>query len=177
MSVPKPEPGEYHESYAGYIHRVADASDLFSILLAQVGEMDRLQMEFGEEGAGFRYADGKWSVREVVGHMTDAERIFAYRILRIGRGDETPLPGFEEKAYVEAGDFESRTLASILSEWRQVREATIRLIEGLPAAAWSRKGSASDWPVTARALAWITAGHAAHHLGVVRERYGEGRSR
>lgn len=169
--IPKPDSSEYQEFYAGYIRKVADESDLRSLMLAQIVDVERLQMTPGEERSKFRYAEGKWSVREVIGHITDAERIFGYRVLRIGRGDETPLPGFEENAYVSAGEFDQRTLASLVSEWRQVREATIRLIEGLPSTAWERRGTASGWPVSARAVAWITAGHTAHHLAVLRERY------
>lgn len=169
--IPKPEPGEYHEWYAGYIDRVAADTDLLSVMHSQVNAIERLHVEVGEAGAGHRYAEGKWSIREVIGHLSDAERIFAYRILRIGRGDTTPLSGFEETSYVTAGEFERRTLASIASEWRQAREATIRLIDGLPAAAWSRHGTASGWPVSARAVAWINAGHTAHHLAILAERY------
>lgn len=171
MSITKPQPGEYNEFYQGYLDRMKNEVDLMSTLLAQGSQVERLPVDFGEERAGYRYAEGKWSVREVVGHMVDAERIFAYRVLRIARGDQTPLPGFEENAYVAAANFESRTLTSVVSEWRSVREATLRLIESLAPETWERQGTASGFPVTVRAVAWIIPGHAAHHLAILSERY------
>jgi uncharacterized damage-inducible protein DinB len=125
-----------------------------------------------EAGAGHRYAPGKWSVREVLGHLCDAERIFAYRLLRIARGDKTPLEGFDENVYVPAGAFDNRTLADLREEWTATREATVALVRGLPADAWTRRGSANGTSVTAAALAYIILGHVEHHLGVLRDRYG-----
>jgi uncharacterized damage-inducible protein DinB len=122
--------------------------------------------------AGSRYAPGKWSVAEVLGHVIDAERIFAYRALRIGRGDETPLPGFDQDRYAPAGAFDRRAPAEIVEEFESVRRATLTLLRGLPEAAWRRRGTASDQPVTVRALAYILAGHELHHLGVLRSKYG-----
>lgn len=171
MSIPKPLPGEYNEFYQGYLDRVEREVDLMTTLLEQSTQVQRLAVEFGEERAGHRYAEGKWSVREVVGHMTDAERIFAYRVLRIARGDQTPLPTFDENAYVAAGHFDTRTLTSVTSEWRSVRESTIRLIENLSSEVWENRGTASGYPVTVRAASWVIAGHCAHHLAILRERY------
>jgi hypothetical protein len=125
-----------------------------------------------ETRARFRYADGKWSVREVVGHLADAERIFAYRILRIARGDATPLAGFDENVYVAAGDFERRPMPDVTGELRDVRQATLSLVRSLNETLVTRMGRANDVPVSVRAIAWIIAGHTAHHLEVLRERYG-----
>jgi hypothetical protein len=122
--------------------------------------------------AGHRYAPGKWSVREVIGHLCDAERIFAYRLLRIARGDGTPLAGFDENAYVPAGSFESRELNALIKEWMATRDSTIALVRGLPADAWTRRGTANGTNVSAAALAYIILGHVEHHLGILRDRYG-----
>jgi hypothetical protein len=111
-------------------------------------------------------------VREVVGHLCDAERIFAYRLLRIARGDETPLAGFDENTYVPAGSFESRELNALIKEWMATRDSTIALVRGLPADAWTRRGTANGKNVSAAALAYIILGHVEHHLGILRDRYG-----
>jgi hypothetical protein len=113
-------------------------------------------------------------VAEVVGHVTDAERIFAYRALRIARGDATPLASFDENAYVPAGSFDRRTLPDLLDELATVRHATLTLMRGLPAEAWARSGVASGRPVSVGALAYIIAGHELHHVAILRERYGIG---
>jgi hypothetical protein len=124
-----------------------------------------------DAAARSRYAAGKWSVKEVLGHLTDAERIFAYRLMRIARRDATPLPGFDENAYVPAGEFDARPLDSLVGEFGALRLSTIELVEGLPSDAWARRGQASGASITARALAYIIVGHVAHHARVLRERY------
>ena len=121
---------------------------------------------------GHRYAEDKWTVRTLLGHMIDAERIFAYRALRLARGDATPLPGFEETVYARAADSDARTVADLVAELLVVREGTVRLFQSFPDDAWSRTGTVNNGQVTVRALAYITAGHATHHLGVLRNRYG-----
>jgi hypothetical protein len=117
------------------------------------------------------YAPGKWSVKEVVLHCTDAERIFAYRALRIARGDATELPGWDEQAYTPEGRANERSLTDLLHELETARAATVALFAGLPAATWARVGRANGSPVSVRALAWITAGHLLHHLDVLQDRY------
>jgi uncharacterized damage-inducible protein DinB len=124
-----------------------------------------------DTAARARYAAGKWSVKEVLGHITDAERIFAYRLMRIARGDATPLPGFDENAYVPAGDFDARPLLSLAGEFRALRLSTIALIDGLPLDGWVRMGQVSGASVSARALAYVIVGHVAHHTRILRERY------
>jgi hypothetical protein len=108
----------------------------------------------------------------VLGHLSDAERVFAYRLLRIARGDETPLAGFDENSYVPAGVFDKRQLNSLIREWMTVRDATIALVRGLPADVWTRRGSANGHNVTAPALVYIILGHVEHHLRILRDRYG-----
>jgi Mycothiol maleylpyruvate isomerase N-terminal domain. len=124
-----------------------------------------------EEKAPHRYAEGKWSVRELLGHVIDAERVFTYRALRFGRGDETELASFDQEVFVQGGDFESRTVADLIQELDHVRTATLDLFGTMSDAAILRSGIASGNRVSTRALAWITAGHARHHMVVLQERY------
>lgn len=169
----RPEASEYAPFYAGYIAKVPDG-DVLAMLAAQ-GEETQIRLgSLSPERALFRYAPGKWSVKEVIGHLCDAERIMSYRALRVARGDETPLAGFDENAYVPTGGFDGRELAHLLAELAIVRSATLSLFRSLDAAAWVRRGVANNHPVSARALAYITLGHERHHLGVLAERYGVG---
>ena len=140
----------------------------------QIAETRALLRDLPAGRAEHRYAAGKWSVAEVVGHLADAERVFSYRALRIARGDETPLPGFDENAYVPAGRFDRRPIADVVDEFTAVRHATLALLRGLPEDTLTRTGTASGYAVSARALAWIIAGHELHHRAVLRERYGVG---
>jgi len=169
--IPHPAPDEYASFYAGY---VAEAEGK-ALPAAYGAQLDELLARLGglEPGRGrHRYAEGKWSVQELVGHLCDAERVFAYRLLRIGRGDTTPLAGFEENAFVAAAGSDERTLPDLLEEFTALRRATILLAATLPPAAWTNRGTASGKVVSARALAAILYGHVAHHLQVLRDRYG-----
>jgi len=166
----RPEPDEHAPFYAAYVARVP-AGDLVEILDGQIEETIRSLGSLSEEDAGFAYAPGKWSVREVVGHLVDAERVFAYRALRFARGDATPLPGFDEQAWARASNAGDRPLADLLAEWRTVRAATVALLRSLPLDAWTRRGEANGTPCTVRALATIIAGHELHHRAVLEERY------
>ena len=167
----RPAATEHIPYFAKYVSRVPDGP-IAETLRAQMAETAALLAAVPADREEHRYAEGKWSVKEVVGHLSDAERVFAYRALRFSRGDETPLPGFDENTYVPAGGFGARTLRSVAEEYRAVREATIRLLEGLDDRAMSRGGTASGNPVTVRALFWIIAGHELHHVAILRERYG-----
>ena len=167
----RPEATEHAPYYGKYTALVPDGS-IVDTLRTQRAETTALLAAVPADREEHRYADGKWSVKEVVGHLADGERVFAYRLLRFSRGDETPLPGFDENTYVPAGAFGARTLRSLAEEFRAVREATLRLLEGLDERALSRIGVASDNAVTVRALAWIIAGHERHHVALLRERYG-----
>lgn len=166
----RPDPSEYAPWHAGYVAKVPDG-DLLSTLEAQVGEYFQTVSPITEAKGGFAYAPGKWTIREVLGHVVDAERVFSYRAMRIARGDQTPLPGFDEKAWVPLSGANDRTVADLLGEFRAVRAATLALLRHLPPEAVSRRGVASDKEISVRALAWIIAGHAIHHLGILRERY------
>ena len=168
-----PAAGEYAPFYAGYVARVPPG-DVLARLRRQIGETAALLRPLDAAKARHRYAPGKWSVIEVLGHLCDAERVFAYRVLRIARGDETPLAGFDENIYVPAGEFERRSITDVLGEFEAVRAATVALLGSLPEAAWTRWGVASGQRVTVRALAHIIAGHELHHVDVLRTRYGVG---
>ncbi len=170
LSIPRPADDEYAPFYAGYIAGVS-GDDALAPLATQESETAVLLGGLAEADAAFRYAPGKWSIKQVTGHLADAERVFAYRAMRIARGDETPLPGFDENAFVEHGGFDARPLADLAAELRLLRGATLAFFRGLDAAALARRGTANGNPVTVRALAWIVAGHERHHLGILRNRY------
>jgi uncharacterized damage-inducible protein DinB len=169
-AIPRPEPGEYAPFYGTYVSKVPDG-DLTATLTGLAASTGGFLAGIGESRAGHRYAPGKWSIREVVGHLSDAERVFSYRLLRIARADPTPLAGFDENHYVPAGMFERRTLADIAAEFRAVRMATLALVSSLDPEALARRGTANGKEISARALAWIVAGHEIHHVAVIRERY------
>lgn len=166
----RPAASEYAAFYAGYVNGMPDGP-LLEQLRRQGGETAVFLAGIPAAKHDFAYAPGKWTVKEMVGHMGDAERIFSYRILRIGRGDTTPLPGFDENVYVPASGATGRTLADLAAELAAIRASTVALLEHLPPDAAARMGTASNNPVSVRALAWITAGHERHHLRILRERY------
>ena len=173
MSAPapsRPEPNEYAPYYEKYVSLVPDA-DLVETLERQGAETLALLRGLDEEQGAHRYEPGKWSVRQVVGHINDAERIFSYRALSIARGERQPLPGMDQEEYMAGVDFDARTLSSLADEFESVRAATLHLLRHLSPEAWARRGTASDNEVTVRALAYIIAGHEAHHVRILRERY------
>jgi uncharacterized damage-inducible protein DinB len=170
MTQIRPESGEYAPFYQNYIALVP-AGDLFSILDAQPREWKSLLGGLSEAQAEFRYDPGKWSIKEVVGHVADTERIFTYRVLRIARGDQTPLPGFEQDDYVKEGNFSTRKLADLLDEFSAVRNSTLALLRSLNQQAWTRRGNANQKEVTVRALGFIIAGHERHHRLILEQRY------
>jgi uncharacterized damage-inducible protein DinB len=174
LAISRPGPDEFFEYYGKYIDLVP-GDDARPVLRDQIEDTVRLLAPLDESKALHRYAPGKWSVKEVVGHLSDSERVFAYRALRMGRGDATPLPGFDEKTYVPAGRFDSRPLADIVHEFESVRAASLALFRGLDDEALLRRGTANGNTVSVRALAWILAGHELHHRGLLVERYGVGK--
>ena len=171
MSIPRPAPHEYAPFYVRYIESVPEGSDLPALLEDQAAELESLLAELDDAASLHRYAPGKWSIREMVGHLADAERIMTYRLLRIARGDTTPLPGFEEDDYVTAAAFDRRAMADLLAEFQAVRRASLALIRSLDTEAFARRGTVNQNPISAAALAHILFGHTAHHLTVLRERY------
>jgi len=170
MTQNRPQPGEYAPFYEKYVALVPQ-ENISGILETQLRETQQLLGGLAGHKADFRYAPDKWSIKEVLGHLADTERIFAYRLLRIARGDQTPLSGFEQDDYVKSGNFSARTLAGLLEEFAAVRHATITLLHSLEDQDWLRRGVANKNEVSVRALAYIIAGHEGHHRITLEERY------
>ena len=170
MTQKRPEQSEYALSYAQYIDLVP-SGDFLQILHDQRRELVDLLSPLTEQQAEYRYAPGKWSIKEVLGHIIDAERIFCYRLLRFARADQTPLSGFEQDPYVQNGNFSARKLSDLLEEFSAVREATISLVRSLDHDAWLRRGIASHKEVSVFALAFIIAGHERHHRIILEKQY------
>jgi len=168
--VARPQPGEYAPYYDRYISLVK-GEDILRTLDQQRREMMLLLSSRGDEDGDFRYAPGKWSAKEVLGHICDTERIFAYRALRVARADTTPMEGFEQDDYVRNGPFANLQLADLIEEFIAVRRATLSLLRNLEEVAWSRRGIANKNEVTVRALAYIIAGHELHHRRILEEKY------
>ena len=174
--MPRPDATEFHPYYGRYIEKVPDGP-IVDVLTSGMEETLSLLRSIPEARADHRYADGKWSIKEVVGHVIDAERVFTYRALRFGRKDTTPLASFEQDDYIPAGNFGARTLRDLTDEYEAVRRATIELFRHFDESQLSLRGTAADNPVSVRALGYITAGHEIHHRAILRERYlGQGAS-
>ena len=170
VTATQPDANEYAPYYGKYISLVP-AGDVVATLSRQLDETLSLLRGLSEEQADSRYAPGKWSIKEVVGHVLDAERIFGHRAFRFARNDQQPLPGFEQDGYVLAANFSHRRLNELAAEFEHLRRANLYLLGSLDEEAWLRRGVASDNEVSVRALAYIMAGHEAHHMRIVRERY------
>jgi hypothetical protein len=169
----RPQPGEYAPYYERYISLVP-GNDVLAALAAledQRRQMLLLLSGRAEADGDLRYAPEKWSVKEVLGHICDTERIMSYRALRIARGDQTPTAGFEHDDYVRNGPFAHCTLADLIEDYIAVRRATITLFRNLDDVAWARRGVANNNEVTVRALAYIIAGHELHHRRIIEEKY------
>jgi uncharacterized damage-inducible protein DinB len=168
--ITPPSPGTYAPFYETYIGKMT-GRDPIRILQSQVLDFKALISEIPSEKEEFRYAEGKWSIKEVIGHMIDTERIMCCRALCIARGEKQPLPGFEEDDYVAMANFNKRSLYDLGHEFGNVREATIDLFKSLSNEDLDRLGTANNKSVSPRALLYIIAGHHLHHDGVLRERY------
>ncbi len=167
----KPETNEYAAYYEKYVSLVPHDADVVETMTRQLEDTLALLGGVSEDRAGFRYEPGKWSIREVVGHIIDGERIFAYRALAIARGERQPLPGMEQDEYMSHANFDARTLADLLDEFAHVRRGNVLMFRALDSEAWARRGVASDNEVTVRALASVIAGHELHHVRIIREKY------
>ena len=170
MGLTRPLPGEYAEAYAPYLAAAPEGNGL-ALLQVQLGDVIDLYSRFSEAQGAYRYAPAKWSLKDLLQHLSDAELIFAYRCLRIGRGDATPLAGFEEEAYAAAAGADEHPMADLLADFRATRTASLTLFRGLPDSAWGQQGTTNGRVITARCIPFICAGHTAHHLAVIRERY------
>jgi len=169
-SVERPPATEYASSFQGYVSLVPEA-DVMGALVRQKGDLAQALSGVRGEAERYRYADGKWTIREVVGHVIDSERVFGYRALCIARGEKASLPGFEENAYASNAPYGDYPLGDLLDEFAQVREGHLFLFRHLSRDAWHRVGVANSNACSVRALAYIIVGHVRHHLAILRDRY------
>jgi DinB family protein len=167
----RPLENEYAPYYQNYVSQ-APEEDILPAMRSQVDALDVLLDRVAPDRETYRYAEGKWSIRELVGHLIDGERMFGYRVLCIARGETQNLPGFDQDQYMLTAPFDRIDLADLLSEFRLVRLSNIAMLRTLDEAAWMRMGTANDNAVSVRALVYIMVGHVRHHMNVLRERYG-----
>ena len=166
----RPLPTEYAPAHQAYVDLVPE-EDILPAIQAQSTQTQKLLATLDETRGLYRYAEGKWSVKEVLGHLADAERVIGYRALAIARGETQPLPSFDEEEYVRTASFDTWKLGDLSEYYALVRRATIVFFRNLPEEAWMRTGTANDFAVTVRGLAWVIVGHERHHLNVLREKY------
>jgi hypothetical protein len=168
--VDRPQNNEYAEFHNGYIAATGDEADGLALLDRQQSTIENMRRLTPQQAAR-RYEEGKWSVKELIGHVVDSERVLAYRLLRLARGDSTPLPGFDEKVIAAGSNADRRELADLVNELAAVRVSTLALVRSLDEASLLRRGTVNEWSLTARGLVFITAGHFQHHINVLRDRY------
>jgi hypothetical protein len=166
----RPQENEYDPYYHRYISLVPEGSFL-DLLNMQTHEMREFFGNFTEEGANYRYAPDKWSIKEILGHIIDSERVFAYRVLCIARGEQQSLPGFDQEAYAGDANYESIPMANVLQHYTALRVSTFFLLHQLSEDSWNRMGISNQKPISVRALAYIIVGHERHHRNVINERY------
>jgi hypothetical protein len=166
----RPQPAEYDPYYQKYVGLVPE-DEIVPALDGQTDELDKLFDRVPEEKGTFAYADGKWTLKEVLSHLIDGERMFAYRVFRIARGDKTPIEGFEQDGYIENSHANRRTFSELLNEFRLLREANVLFFKNLETGDWVRTGTANNVEISVRSLAWIMVGHIRHHTAILRERY------
>ena len=166
----RPSKGDYNEYYQQYIDQVK-GDDIFRILIEQNLESQNVLNSFSESKGNYKYAEGKWTVKQVIGHLMDVERIFAYRALCIARGETSPLPGMDQDTYVANGNFNKRQIFDLVYEYRLLRESNILLFGSFDKSVLQNRGNASGYEVTVLALMFMTAGHEKHHLKVLTRKY------
>ncbi len=166
----RPLAADAHPAYAPYIALVVE-DDVLSAMEQQSSATQRILSGLDEHKSSYRYAPGKWSVKQIIGHLADAERVFGYRALAVARGESRPLPGFDEDSYVHHAGFDEWRLGDLAEQYALVRRSNIVLFRNLPEEAWERRGTANDHAVTVRALAYSIVGHERHHLAILRDRY------
>jgi len=167
----RPTDTEYAPFYARYVGLVPE-TDILAVLEPQVEEIRRFLAPVSAEKEAYRYAEGKWSIRQVLGHLVDAERVFGHRAFCFSRGEQAALPSFDENRYVAAARTDEVTLRELVDELALVRQANLAVLRRLDAREWEQAGTASGRLVSVRALAWVMAGHPRHHVEVLREKYG-----
>jgi DinB family protein len=167
--MPLPSPTEYAPYYGKYVSLVPE-TDIVGALEAQIAEMAAILRPVPEAQSSILHSPYTWTIKEVVGHLTDTERVFGYRALRFARDDRTPLPGFDENEYARSAEFNRLPLPDLVSEFEAVRRSHVWLFRNLPEAAWARGGEANATPMTVRAIAYMLVGHTRHHAAIIRKR-------
>ena len=167
----KPIKGDYPDYFESYFKNLDESENPIDKMQSQKIELLNLLSTINESEANYRYAEGKWSIKEVLGHLIDSERVFCYRAVAIARGEKQSLPGFEQDDYVNGGNFNSREFSDILEEYQKVREATIPLFKSFDEKVYDRRGVANENPLTVRAVLFLIPGHEKHHLNILKERY------
>ena len=170
--IPRPRTDEYDPYYGTYVDKVGVDGPILELLETQEAEVQALLAAVDDQRGDYRYAEGKWSIKEVIGHLIDTERIFSYRALCFARGETQPLPGMDQDEFVEGGDFDGRSVRDLAGEYQALRRSTLALFAGFSDRQLGCRGIASGCAFTTRATAYIIAGHERHHLIVLRERYG-----
>lgn len=166
----RPEPGEYAEYYQTYTSKVPDRPVL-EVLADAPGELEALLADLPPDRETYAYAPGKWSIRDLLGHVVDCERVFSFRAAHMARGDDAELPGMDQDVWAGGSNASDRSVASLLAEFRGLREANVQLFRSFDDTVLSREGVASGYRFTVRAIVYILAGHEIHHRGVLAERY------
>ena len=170
MIIKRPDQSEFAPFYAGYIGKVPDSGPA-PLMREQIATLEKLRALHEDKG-NYAYGEGKWTVKGVIGHLADAERVFSYRLTRIARGDKTPLSGFDENAWAKTAPHNKRRVADVVDEMIAIRRATLALVDSLDESTVSNVGLANNNSVSARAICWIMAGHTKHHFDILAERYG-----
>ena len=170
MNIKRPDQSEFAPFYAGYIGKVPDSGP-GPMMKDQIAEQEKLRA-LPDDQANHAYDAGKWTVKELIGHLADAERVFSYRLVRIARGDSTPLAGFDENVWAKTAPHGKRKMTDVVDEMIAIRRATLALVDSLDETTVSNVGLANNNSVSARAICWIMAGHTQHHLDILREKYG-----
>jgi len=169
--ITQPNPDEFASFYAGYINKAAEAGDVLQTLTQLKDSTFNFFTSLPDAKADYAYAEGKWTIKQLLSHMIDAERVFAFRLLCFSRSDDNPMPGFDENAYVDQTDLSGRTLHDLALEFKTLREANLFLYRSVSSEQSLYKGTANGQPVSVRALLYITAGHELHHISIIKERY------
>jgi uncharacterized damage-inducible protein DinB len=169
--IPPPTPDEFAPFYADYVQRAAQRENVYAALSQQIDELHAALDSLSDVQACFKPGLGEWSIKEVIGHLNDVERIFSYRLLRVSRGDITPLPGFEQEDYVRAAGFDRYSLADLIGEFESLRRANMLAIGYMTEEALNCRGTASGYTVSARALVHLLVGHVDHHMASLQEKY------
>ena len=171
LKLNHPTPDEYASFYADYVQRAIAREDVLAALPKQIDEVGSALDHLSDQQALYKFGPAEWSIKEVIGHLNDVERVFSYRLLRIARGDGTPLPGFDQEDYIRAAGYDNVPLAELLNEFELLRRANILMISHLDDEAVSRLGAASGATVSARALIYMLVGHVEHHMACIHEKY------